>query len=312
MPAPSRESKQRVSSPSTADNRGEFAIQDWAMFIGISLIWGSSFLLIAYALDGLTPGAVTLGRVGLGAATLWAIRLLRSGPRERIETADRPRLVMLSVVWVAVPFTLFPLAQEHINSALTGLLNGGVPIFAGIISTLVFRHAPKGAQLLGIIVGFAGIVLISLPSLNEGSSEAKGVLLVVAATLCYGVAMNFAPPLQAKYGSITLMSGVLGLATVWVLPLGLRNFGDNTWGVGPLAATVALGVVGTGAAYWIMASLVGRVGPIRASFITYLIPVVSLTLGVVFRDDTVAELALVGAALVIVGALLASRRDSSG
>lgn len=303
--------KPRVFGSAEAGNSGDFEPQDWALFLGISLIWGASFLLIAYALEGLTPSMITFGRVGLGALTLGAVRLARSGPRERIDSADRPRLFLLSVVWVAIPFTLFPLAQEHINSALTGLLNGGVPIFAAIISTVVLSKAPRGAQLAGIIVGFVGIVFISLPSLGEGSSETRGVLLVVLATLCYGIAVNIAPPLQAKYGAITLMSGVLGLATIWVTPMMLADVGDNDWSLRPLVSVVVLGAVGTGLAYWIMATLVGRVGPIRASFITYVIPVVSLLLGVIFRDDSVAALALVGAALVIAGAVLAARRDSA-
>jgi drug/metabolite transporter (DMT)-like permease len=132
--------------------------------------------------------------------------------------------------------------------------------------------------------------------------------MVVAATLCYGFAINIASPLQARYGATSLMSSVLGLATVWTIPFGLWNFGDNEWQVGPLVAVTFLGAVGTGGAYWIMATLVGRIGPIRGSFITYLIPVVALVLGVTFRSDEVALLAVIGAAVTIGGALMASRR----
>lgn len=293
----------------SAQNTGTFSTSDWVLFVSISVIWGASFLLIAFALEGLTPAMITLGRVGLGAATLWALRLARSDGRERIAASDRPRLVVLSVLWVAVPFSLFPLAQEYINSALTGLLNGSVPVWAALISTMIIGRAPKGAQLLGLILGFIGTVLISAPALADGSSQARGVLLVLGATVCYGISLNIAPPLQKRYGAVTLMSGVLGLATLWVLPLALLDFGDNDWQLGAVASVVALGVVGTGAAYWIMATLVGRVGPIRASMITYLIPVVSLVLGVAIRDDSVSVLAIIGAALVIAGALNASRSE---
>ena len=106
---------------------------------------------------------------------------------------------------------------------------------------------------------------------------------------------------------LTLMTPLLCLATLWVLPVGLWNFGANTLSATAIVAVGFLGAVGTGIAYWIMATLVGRVGAIRASFITYLIPVVALVLGIVFRGDTIAALAIVGAALTIGGALLASR-----
>lgn len=292
-----------------AENDGNFALADWALFFGVSLIWGSSFLLIAEALEGLVPGTVTLGRVGFGAITLWTIRAVRPS-QPRIEPEDRGRLFLLSLLWVAFPFTLFPLAQQYINSAVTGLLNGATPVFAGLVSALLYKVVPKGVQLAGIVVGFIGVVLISLGSAGGGSSELLGVLMVLGATLCYGFAINLAAPLQRKYGAVVTMSGVLGLATFEVLPFGLWNIGDNDWLLGPILAVVFLGAVGTGLAYWIMAALVGRVGPVRASFITYLIPVVSLILGVTIRSDEVRVLALIGAALTIGGALLASRRKS--
>lgn len=289
-----------------AANDDSFTGADWAMFVSVSLIWGSSFLLIAEALEGLTPGMVTLGRVGIGAITLLVIRSLRGGGKA-IEREDYGSVLLLSLLWVAVPFTLFPLAQEHINSAVTGLLNGATPVFAGIVSAVLVKVAPKGIQLAGIALGFLGIVLISLGSSSGGSTEVRGVLMVLAATVCYGFAVNLASPLQAKYGPINIMSTMLCLATLWVLPFGLLTIGGNDWSVGPLAAVLFLGAVGTGIAYWIMATIVGRVGGVRASFVTYLIPVVSLLLGVALRDDSVTTLAIIGAAITIGGAFMASR-----
>ncbi len=287
-----------------------FSGTDWTLFLGVSLIWGSSFLLIAMALEGLTPGAITFIRVALAAVALWVVQLL-PGFRQagRVDRGDLPKILLLSIVWVAIPFTLFPLAQQYINSALTGLLNGTTPVFAALVSVALTRRLPGRPQLAGITVGLVGLILLSWPSLQEGSSEARGVFMVVAATVCYGVALNVAAPLQTRYGAITLMSRVLTLATIWLIPVGLRDLGENTWTASVLVPVVLLGVVGTGLAYWIMSTLVGRVGSVRASFITYLIPVVSLVLGVAVRSDTVAALALVGAALITAGAVLASRRS---
>ena len=291
-----------ASTPRPAD--GEFTPIDWSLFVAVGAIWGASFLFIDIGLDALPPGVITLMRVGLGALALAVL------PRQRIavDPADRPRIVVLSIVWVAVPFTLFPIAEQHISSALAGLLNGGTPIFAAIFAVVLFRQRTRGAQLLGIAIGFVGVVLVSLPSIGDGSSEALGVAMVIAATVCYGLAVTIAAPLQQRYGSVNLMAKVLALATIFTAPYGLWQFSDASWEIGPVVAVVVLGVLGTGLAFALMGNLVGRVGSTRASFITYLIPAVALVLGVAFRGDEVFALELVGIVVIIAGALLASRR----
>jgi drug/metabolite transporter (DMT)-like permease len=293
-----------VAPPRPTDS--QFTPTDWSLFLAVGVIWGSSFLFIDIGLDALPPGVITLMRVGLGALALAIVLLPR--PSVPIARADRGRLITLSVVWVAVPFTLFPIAEQHISSSVAGLLNGGTPIFAAVFAAVIWRQRTRGAQLLGIAVGFVGVVLVSLPSIGDGSSEAMGVALVVLATVCYGLAVTLAAPMQQKYGSVNLMAKVLALATIWTAPFGLWQIGDAGWEVGPVMAVVVLGVVGTGIAFACMGSLVGRVGSTRASFITYLIPVVALVLGVTFRGDEVVPLEIIGIAFVIAGALFASRR----
>ncbi len=303
------------TSPSPIEPTGavptddRFTPQDWGLFVSVAVIWGSSFLFIDIGLDALPPGVITLLRVGLGAVALTVLPLPRRHIGVRHE--DRGRLVALSVVWVAVPFTLFPIAEQHISSAVAGLLNGGTPIFAAIFAMALLRRPTRGAQLLGIAVGFVGVVLVSLPSIGDGSSEAFGVVLVVLATVCYGFAVTIAGPLQQRYGSVNLMAKVLALATIWTAPFGLWQIDDASWEVGPVVAVAVLGVVGTGIAFALMGTLVGRVGSTRASFITYLIPVVALVLGVAFRGDEVVGLELLGVGFVISGAVLASRKTAT-
>jgi drug/metabolite transporter (DMT)-like permease len=136
------------------------------------------------------------------------------------------------------------------------------------------------------------------------------VVLVLGATLCYGLAVNIAAPLQQRYGSLTVMARMLALATLWTAPYGLYGLVRSEWAPASAAAVTAAGVLGTGIAFVIMGTLVGRVGSTRASFITYLIPVVALVLGVAFRAEQVGMMAVVGVVLVIAGAVLASRRDA--
>ncbi|HEY4606329.1 MAG TPA: DMT family transporter, partial [Acidimicrobiia bacterium] len=126
-----------------------------------------------------------------------------------------------------------------------------------------------------------------------------------------GFSTNIVAPLQQRYGTIPVMGRALVVATVLVTPYGLFGLSRSEFAWESLAATMAIGFLGTGVAFLLMGTLVGSVGPTRSSFITYLIPVVALVLGVVFRDEIVSPIAVVGSLLVIGGAILASRRETS-
>lgn len=291
--------------PITRSDREPFATTDWLLFGAIALIWGSSYLLIRVGLEAFHPGLITWARVGLGALAL----ALVPAARRPIEKKDWRRILQLGVVWVAIPFTLFPLAEEHINSAVTGLLNGSTPFFGGLIGAVWFNRAPRGPQRWAIAIGFLGIALIAAASSAEGGTAFVGVLMVLAASLCYGFATNMTGGLQQKYGSVPVMARVLAVGFLLTVPFGIYGLTRSEFAVDSALAVTGLGVIGTGFAFVLMATLVGRVGGPRSTFINYLIPVVALVLGSIFLSETVTVLALVGVALILAGAALASRRE---
>lgn len=296
----------RLLSTSHGTNREAFSASDWVLFFSLVLIWGSSFLFIAIGLDHFHPGLVTFLRVGFGAATLAMIPRAR---RSRIAREDWPRVGVLGIIWIALPLTFFPIAQQWINSAVAGMLNGAMPIFTALVATVLLKELPGRRQSLGLIIGFAGIAAVSLPSAEEGGTAVIGVLLVLAASICYAFATNLVAPLQQRYGSLPVLARVQWIAAALVAPWGLMGLGDSRFAWSSLAATLAVGVLGTGLAFVLMGTLTGSVGPTRASFITYMIPVVALGLGVLFRDDHVTLIAVAGVFAVIAGAFLASRRE---
>ncbi len=190
------------------------------------------------------------------------------------------------------------------------MLNGATPIFAALFASLLLKRLPRIAQAGGLLLGLIGLALISVSTGGQGDTAWYGVVMVLVATLCYGISINIAAGLQQKYGSLRIMSRMLIMATIWVSPFGIISLADSTFSFAALGSVLFIGVAGTGLAFLIMGTLSGSVGPTRASFITYLIPVVSVTLGVVFLSDQVTAAALVGIGLVIVGAILASRREA--
>lgn len=280
-----------------------FAPLDWGFMLGAAAIWGGSFLFMAIGLDAFEPGVVTLLRVAFGAGAL----LLMPGARRAVPREDLPRIALLGITWMAFPLTMFPIAQQWIDSSVAGMLNAAMPLLTVLISWSLF-HTPTGPRrLAGVAVGLAGILLIGVPEANTAGTNAIGVLLVVLAVASYGVAVNIAGPLQQRHGSLPVISRALVVATVLTLPYGIAGVPASTFAWDSLIACMAVGAGGTGLAFVFAANLTGRVGAVRASLITYVIPVVSIVLGVVVRDEEVTLAAIVGTAVVLVGASLSSR-----
>lgn len=295
-----------TSAPS--DVRAEdrpMAAADWSFLLSVSLIWGASFLFMAIALDDFEPGLITLLRVGLGFSTLACL----PAARRPIPRHAWKRIGLLGFTWMALPLTLFPIAQQWINSSMTGMLNSAMPIAAVLIAWLGFGIPTGPKRLAGVAVGIAGILMVGVPEASTAGTNAAGVLLVIAAVTSYGVAASIAGPLQREFGSVPVVFRALGVAFVLCLPYGVVDGSASSFGWGALAACVAVGVGGTGFAFAIAATLNGRVGAVRMSLVTYIIPIVSIALGVIFRDETVTVWAIVGTVVVLAGAFLSSRVD---
>jgi hypothetical protein len=189
------------------------------------------------------------------------------------------------------------------------MMNGATPISTAIVASVLLRRIPGRVQIAGLVAGMVGVVLIAVPAASEGSSQAFAIALLALATISYGFAINLAVPLQQRYGAAVAMAQMLALATVMTAPLGVTGAARSTFAWGPALAVLALGTVGTGFAFRLMGTLTARVGGTRASFVTYVVPAVALVEGVVLRGEAVAPLSVLGVAMVIAGAVLASRAD---
>ena len=296
----------RLLAVSEGESSEAFRPGDWGLLGAVALTWGASFLFIRVGLDAFSPYVVAFGRIALGALTLACI----PSARGRIERGDWPRILLLSVIWMAIPLTLFPVAEQHVNSALAGILNGGMPIPTAIVATALGLRRPGRIQIAGLVVGFAGVVLISAHSFAIGGDEAFGVVLILGALLCYALSANLAVPLQQRYGGPTLMLRVECVGAILTAPMAIVGLSDSHFEIRSFLAVAALGVLGTGAAFAVMAAVLGRVGATRGSIVTYLMSPVSLVLGVVVLDDEIKVLQVIGMVVVLFGAFLVSRRDA--
>jgi drug/metabolite transporter (DMT)-like permease len=293
-----------TAAPSAADAHTHMARVDWVWLAIPGLVWGTSFYFIAQGLGAFPAALITPMRVGFGCVTLG---LFPAARRARIDRADMPRIVLLGVIWMAIPLSIFPFAEERVSSSVTGMLNGATPLFVAVVAVLIAKRLPPRHQILGVAVGFAGVVLIAVVATSTGDNSWVGIGLIFGALVFYGLSLNLAVPLQRKYGGLPVLWRAQVVAFVLVTPFAIPSLGDVHFAWGPLFAMVALGVFGTALAFVVMASNAGRLGSTRASVSVYIVPVVSLLLGALVRHESVAVLAVVGCGIAVLGAYLTNR-----
>ncbi|MFL5515425.1 MAG: DMT family transporter [Gemmatimonadales bacterium] len=276
---------------------------DWILLIVPGTIWGASFLFIAEGLEAMAPNGVTFARILVGFLTL----SMFPGSRRPIDRADWAGTALVGVLWMAFPLSMFPYAERHVSSALTGMLNGAVQLFIAIVAAGMARRWPARDIALGLAVGLLGAVLMGLPALSQGRSTAIGVLLILVALVSYGFALNIARPIQQRQGALPVIWRAQAVALVLTAPLGLPDLLRAHWSPGPLLSLVALGALGTGMAYVLTVIAAGRVGATKASATAFLIPPVSLLLGVLVRGEHVARVSVLGGVVCLAGAWLMRR-----
>lgn len=294
----------RLISTAEGTSQAAFGATEWALVLAVSGIWGSSFFLIAEALEGFAPATVAMLRLTFGVLTLSCV----AAAREPIAAADRPRAALLGVTWMAFPLAMFPIAEQWISSSVAGMLNGAMPILTAAVATVLLRRLPGRNQRIGMAVGCVGIVAIAVPTWAGGSRLAVGVVLVLAALCGYAVSANVSVPLTQRYGSLPTQRAVQARGLLYIAPFGLWGLVRDThlaWR--PVLAVAVLGIVGTGVAFVLAGRLLARVGATRGAIFTYLMPVVSILLGVTIRGEHIAPLAVGGTALVLAGAVLCAR-----
>ena len=301
--APARPPELASPASAPAHHDAHAGTADWLLLLGPGLIWGASFLFIAEGLQSVGPNGLTFARILVGFVVLGLV----PSARRSIAREDRRKVVLLGLIWLALPLSMFPFAEQRVSSALTGMLNGANPLFVAIVAAAFSRRLPGRDVMVGLAVGLGGTVLVALPSLSLGGSSVTGVLFILAGVTCYGFALNLARPLQLRNGALPVIWRAQAWALLMTAPLGVPELLRAHWAPGPLLSVLALGALGTGVAYVLLAVAAGRMGATRAAATTFLIPGVALLLGWLVRGEQVAALSIVGGVVCVGGAWLMRR-----
>jgi drug/metabolite transporter (DMT)-like permease len=276
------------------------------MFLGLSGIWGGSYLLIKIALDGFEASMIVFARVSLAALILYfAVRTRTDSRRAFAFMRSHPgRVAALGALSITIPFMLISYGETQITSGLTGILVAPGPLFVAAFAPFLDpteRVDRRGA--LALLVGFAGVVLLVGVDTVHDTGEFLGSLAVLGAACSYGLGAMYSknrlsgagvPPLVVSFFSCTA-------ASLMTLPFAAATVDNNSPDLGEIAAVTSLGVIGTALAFVLYYSLIAETGAGRASLVGYTIPPIALAYGAILLGETITAASLVGLILILLG-----------
>ena len=282
----------------------------WALFVAMSVIWGVPYLLIKVAVGEISPVLLVFLRCVIGAALLlpWTLARGRLGPALRTHWRA---LLVFTVLEMTMPWLLLSWAEQELSSSLTGLLVAGVPFVAALTARLAGeedRLSP--VRVLGMGIGVVGIAV--LLGLDIGGGQLAAIGAVALVVVGYATAPMVISRKLPEVPGVTASAFALTVTAAVYAPFAVPQLGDAVGAPADVWLSVlALGVVCTALALALFFALIREVGPQRALVITFVNPAVAVLLGVLLLDEPFTLGLAVGLPLVLVGCVLATRRNTS-
>ncbi len=278
----------------------------WIAFAAMSTIWGVPYLFIKLAVNGGAPPVwVAFARVTMAAVVLVALAA-RSGTLASLR--GRMRWVLaLAVTEIAIPFPAVAYSEQHLPSSTAAILIASVPLLMALLSLRVEEaERPTPVRLAGLVIGFAGVIALVGVDLSERPGELVGVLAALAAAGGYAVGPLVLKRHLIEFDPRATMGAALALAAVLLAPAAALTVPARMPSAGALASIVVLGLLCTALAFVIFNLLIAEVGPARSSVITYVNPVVAVTLGVVLLGEQPDAGTVAGLLLILAGSWLST------
>jgi len=272
----------------------------------LAVLWGSVFLWIELALDGLRPIQITFVRCALGGVVLMALSRIQ-GQRLPRGRAVWGHMVIVAFLCHVLPFTLFAIGQQTVDSGVAGVLNATTPLWTYVIALTLGSDTVGRDRVAGLLTGYAGTALIFAPW--QAGTAGWGALAIAAAAMSYAIAFTYMGTFLTGRGvSPTTLSAtqllVAAALTGLALPIeGMPSHVD----VQAATAVVVLGVFGTGVTLALFYRLVTDEGATSAATVTYLLPVVAVVLGWLVLDEHLNARIITGMVIVLIGVALTRR-----
>jgi drug/metabolite transporter (DMT)-like permease len=286
----------------------------YSALIGLSLIWGTSFLFMKIILSSMSPAAVVFGRCFFGMITLFVIFLFS---KEKFNLKNKPwgKLVLVAMANNALPWLLISSSETIISSGLASIINAATPIWTLIIGFFFFASSLNKNQWIGILIGFLGIFILS--EIKPGdilSGNTLGILLMTGATFCYGLGTHMSKKylanlsiIETSFFTLTISTVISFIILVLFTPHSIPALFDGSL----VLPFIGLGAFGSGVAYLLFYYLVKKGSPEFASLVTYLVPVSALVWGAVLLKESIHLVMLAGLIIIFLGVYISSRKSKS-
>ena len=281
--------------------------KSWILFGLVGFLWGIPYLLMKVAVADIPPPLIVAGRTFIGAAILIPIAI----HKKTFVSALRGIKYVLPYAFLemAGPWILLTNAEKSISSGLAGLLIATVPIFATVITSLRGDHSvwqPK--RILGLVVGFIGIIsLVGIESI-KGTSSPKAIAMVILAAMMYAYAVIMITSNLPNDDPIAINGLAMAITSVFYMPIAIAMWPNTAISAHAIEALIALGIFSTALAFMIFFTVLAEIGPARGSLVTYVNTAVAVVLGIIILNEPITLGIIVGLPLVLVGSYLASRK----
>ena len=281
------------------------------IFALVGILWGVPYLFIKVAVDetdGYPPAIVVFGRVFIGALILIPLALRDKSIFAAFKGIKY--VAVYAVLEMIIPWLLIGTAEQKISSGLAGLLIASVPIWSTLITYFQGdKEALRFNRLLGIGIGFIGVVLIVGIESLTGSSDALSILMVLVAAFAYAYAIIMIREKLPDVSGIAINAVAMGITAIFYLPITIALWPDHAISTDATLSVIALGVFSTGIAFAIFFTLIEEIGPTRASVVTYWNTAIAVLLGVLILNEELTIGIRVGLPLVMIGSYLVTRRE---
>lgn len=286
--------------------------EKWILLALLSLIWGSSFILIKKSLDHFNPYEVGALRVLIAGLVLLpvAIKNIRKFPKKNLKW-----LILAAITGNFIPMFLFPIAETEVSSSIAGIINSMMPIFVIIVGALLWKFETTKRQIIGVLISFSGACILAFSGGEGGEFKLIPILLLLLATLLYAISTTTVKSKLSDIPAKILSAFVFSFVLIFPSLIALVFAGffnelkmDNNLLVG-LGFVSLLSVFGTGLAMMLNYRLLSVSTPLFASTVTLLMPVVAIIWGIL-DGEKLTSMQVLGAVIILAGLIFLRQMPS--